>query len=334
MKQLKTLCAVAAVSVLAGCTSVDLMAPIDDRSKMSDGSPAQTLEVQPSSESSAQALPVTGDPVQIVPSHLNAERVPVESGRVHVVAAGDTLYNIGVRYHVNPRELAALNGITDPTTISIGRELKLPESAEAVPTAAPQNIAPVAVEVSEGEAIDVQPQTAQAPITTLQPETAGAVEVAKRPATPDERAQQEIVKQKQAREAAARGDLQFRWPAEGEVIATFDQTKKGIDIAGRMGDPIRTVLDGTVQYVGNGTTKGYGQFVIVRHNVRLPGKGAVPLVTVYGNASKVLVRINESVRAGQKIAEMGDSDTDRVKLRFEVRQGAPVDPLMYLQPRK
>ena len=71
----------------------------------------------------------------------------------------------------------------------------------------------------------------------------------------------------------------------------------------------------------------------MRHNIRLPGKGTTPLITVYGNTSKVLVHINESVRAGQKIAEMGDSDANRVKLRFEIRQGRPLDPMLYLQKR-
>ena len=118
------------------------------------------------------------------------------------------------------------------------------------------------------------------------------------------------------------------------MIADFAATGNlGIDIAGRKGDPVMAVLDGTVQYVGN-NTEGYGQFVIVRHNIRLPGKGSTPLITVYGNTSKVLVRINESVRAGQKIAEMGDTDANRVKLRFEIRQGRPLDPMLYLQRRQ
>ena len=88
-----------------------------------------------------------------------------------------------------------------------------------------------------------------------------------------------------------------------------------------------------MHYVGNGAAKGYGNFVIVKHNVRLPGAGTTPLVTVYGNASQILVKMGESVRQGQTIALMGNSDADRVKLRFEMRQGAPVDPAKYLEAK-
>ena len=93
------------------------------------------------------------------------------------------------------------------------------------------------------------------------------------------------------------------WPATGTVIADFNATNHaGIDIAGNLGDPVKVVLDGTVHYVGNGAAKGYGNFVIVKHNVRLPGAGT---------------------RQGLTIALMGNSDADRVILRFELRQGAP-----------
>ncbi|MGN1209586.1 MAG: peptidoglycan DD-metalloendopeptidase family protein, partial [Duodenibacillus sp.] len=151
--------------------------------------------------------------------------------------------------------------------------------------------------------------------------------------TPEQVAQRELAEQQAKREAAARGEIEIRWPTQGDVVANFEQTGGfGIDIAGSRGQSVMAVLDGTVQYVGNNTA-GYGRFVIVRHNIRLPGKAPTPLTTVYGNNDKVIVSVGESVRAGQKIAEMGDSDTDRVKLRFEIRQGKPLDPMLYLQQR-
>ena len=160
------------------------------------------------------------------------------------------------------------------------------------------------------------------------------IEVAKRLETPDEAAQRELAQQEKIRTEAAKGVMTLPWPAMGTVIADFNATNHaGIDIAGNLGDPVKVVLDGTVHYVGNGAAKGYGNFVIVKHNVRLPGAGTTPLVTVYGNASQILVKMGESVRQGQTIALMGNSDADRVKLRFEMRQGAPVNPAKYLEAK-
>ena len=135
-------------------------------------------------------------------------------------------------------------------------------------------------------------------------------------------------------EAAARGDIEIRWPVDGEVIADFNHTGTlGIDIGADKGSPVMAVLDGTVHYIGN-NNDGYGQFVLVRHNIRLPGKPTAPVVIVYGNLSKVMVRLNESVRAGQKIAEVGESSSGVEKLRFELRQGGqPLNPMLYLQKK-
>lgn len=128
--------------------------------------------------------------------------------------------------------------------------------------------------------------------------------------------------------AATIAGQHLQWPAKGEVISTFAQNGMGIDIKGTMGEPIVAALDGTVQYVGS-NTKGYGLFLIVRHDVRVPGN-AMPLITVYGNTSKILVKINERVKVGQTIALMGNSDSDVAKVRFELRQGKPLDPQRYL----
>ena len=303
--QLKTLAAAAALALLAGCTSVDLSAPTEDRS---------TPMAEPSVPliDGAQSVPV---PSEVETPHLVAEPRAVSSGRTHTVVEGDTVYNISRRYGCNPRELMQLNGIADPTQLALGRTLDIPEERDdgrAVPAAAP-----VAAEgtVADGVVVNTQPE----------------VQVATRPETREQIAARQQAQEQAARDAAARGQIAIRWPIEGDVIADFEQTGRlGIDIDGGKGDPVMAVLDGTVQYVGNNAADGYGQFVIVRHNIRLPGKATTPLVTVYGNASKILVRPGESVRAGQKIAEVGDSGTDRTKLRFEIRQGQPLDPMLYL----
>ena len=304
MKSTFWIAASCAALILSGCSSVKTPAPIEDRTGTYDAA-SKAARVH------AESIPVdSSGVVEVAPRHLARDTTPVDSGRVHVVSAGDTLYNIGVRYGVNPRELQKLNDITDPTMLSIGQELRIPSGTQSQP----EETVPAATSES-----GVTTPTDSAPI----------VEEAVRPATAEEVARKKIAEQEAIRQAAAQGDMHFMWPAKGDVISTFKENKMGIDIAGAMGDPVHVVLDGTVQYVGS-NAPGYGKFLIVRHNIRLPGKGNTPLITVYGNTSKILVRVNERVRAGQQIAEMGKTDADRVKLRFEVRQGKPFDPIPYL----
>ncbi len=118
----------------------------------------------------------------------------------------------------------------------------------------------------------------------------------------------------------------FAWPASGQVIAGFDEAKnKGIDIAGKAGDPVLAAADGQVVYAGAGL-RGYGNLVIVKHNNTY--------LTAYAHNQALLVKEDQKVRKGDKIAEMGSSDADRVKLHFEVRrQGKPVDPSRFLAAR-
>lgn len=308
----------AAATVLAGC-STTTRAPVEDRST------ARGTQAAP------QAVTSESSAFQGTAQHLAAERTAQESGRTHTVASGDTLYNIGVRYGVNPRELQSLNGISDPTMLQLGQVLKIPESAKkqvevsgesALTASQATTVTGEVLILSESEKAE---QTEQAPVH------AATVETAVRPESAEQAAQRELAASKKARENASRGNLSIPWPIKGKVIADFAQTKSGIDIAGAIGDPIQCVLDGTVQYVGNSNyAQGYGQFLIVRHNIKLPGKSPVPLISVYGNTSRILVRVNESVRQGQTIAYVGDSDADSPKLRFELRQGRPFDPTPYL----
>ncbi|MDE1885934.1 MAG: peptidoglycan DD-metalloendopeptidase family protein [Xanthomonadaceae bacterium] len=121
------------------------------------------------------------------------------------------------------------------------------------------------------------------------------------------------------------GGVTWRWPADGKVVGTFvggDQTKQGLDIAGRAGDPVRAAADGEVVYSGNGLI-GYGELIIVKHNANF--------LSAYGHNSKRLVKEGDRVRAGQEIAEMGATSASRDELHFEIRKnGKPVNPLDYL----
>lgn len=118
----------------------------------------------------------------------------------------------------------------------------------------------------------------------------------------------------------------FIRPASGSTVARFDGVRnKGLDIAGNLGDPIVAAADGRVVYVG-GELRSYGNMVIIKHNETF--------LTAYAHAQTILVKENAVVRQGQKIAEMGKSDTDRVKVHFEIRKnGTAVDPEPYLSGR-
>lgn len=120
--------------------------------------------------------------------------------------------------------------------------------------------------------------------------------------------------------------LAFAWPANGNVIGQFDEVKnKGLDIVGQAGDPILAAADGQVVYAGSGL-RGYGNLIILKHNNTF--------LTAYAHNQTLLVKEDQQVRKGQKIAEMGKTDADRVKLHFEIRrQGKPVDPAKFLPVR-
>jgi lipoprotein NlpD len=120
--------------------------------------------------------------------------------------------------------------------------------------------------------------------------------------------------------------LQWIWPATGKVLGGFSETAtlKGIDIAGRMGQPVVASADGRVVYAGSGL-RGYGKLVIIKHNKTY--------LSAYAHNSQIAVAEGQQVRRGQKIAEMGNTDADQVKLHFEIRRlGRPVDPTRYLPP--
>jgi lipoprotein NlpD len=126
-----------------------------------------------------------------------------------------------------------------------------------------------------------------------------------------------------ATSAGADDDIAWIWPGKGPVIAEFDEIKnKGVDLSGSAGDPVVAAADGKVVYAGAGL-RGYGNLIILKHNNTY--------LTAYAHNQSLQVKEDQSVKKGQKIAEMGSSDADKVKLHFEVRrQGKPVDPLKYL----
>ncbi len=128
------------------------------------------------------------------------------------------------------------------------------------------------------------------------------------------------------RAPAPAGNVAFAWPVRGPILGTFDDsTNKGVNIGGAAGDPVKAAADGRVVYAGNGL-RGYGNLIIIKHDATY--------LTAYAHNRALMVKEGDAVTKGQKIAEMGNSDSDRVMLHFEVRrQGKPVDPLKYLPPQ-
>ena len=126
--------------------------------------------------------------------------------------------------------------------------------------------------------------------------------------------------------AAGPDDVAWMWPSSGKIVGQYSESgNKGLDFSGRAGDAVLAAAEGKVVYAGSGL-RGYGELVIVKHNATF--------LSAYAHNRKILVQEGQQVTRGQKIAEMGSTDSDGVKLHFEIRrQGKPVDPLQYL-PRR
>jgi lipoprotein NlpD len=217
----------------------------------------------------------------------------------YTVKPGDTMIRIGLESGQNWRDISRWNTIENPNQIEVGQVLRV-----SPPPAAP--------------GVLVRPVTSQPPVSTALPAQAA------KPAA--NAAPQASVEPQAPAQSAGEDDLAWIWPAQGAQLAGFDEIKnKGLDIAGHAGEPVLASADGRVVYSGAGL-RGYGNLIILKHNNTF--------LTAYAHNQTLLVKEEQSVRKGQKIAEMGSSDADRVKLHFEIRrQGKPVDPLKYLPAR-
>ncbi|HWU35396.1 MAG TPA: peptidoglycan DD-metalloendopeptidase family protein [Methylovorus sp.] len=282
---------------------------------------------------------------------------------LYTVKKGDTLFSIGLEYGYDYKEIAQANNIAPPYIIRIGQQLKLksldskestdsatgvvtaplgsgdgnvlvrplgsdaPPSASTPATGIPVLNEPKALRVPYSEqAMQVGPPK-PVPTATFTPgepaKTADAKAAEVKPADAKPSASDTAAK---ADSAAAGSDeaLEWIWPTNGKVIGTFSDTGsgKGIDIAGTQGQPVLAAAPGKVIYSGS-DLRGYGKLVIIKHNKTY--------LSVYAHNNQILVKEGQQVSRGQKIAEMGNSDTDKVKLHFEIRQqGKSVDPSKYL----
>jgi lipoprotein NlpD len=235
---------------------------------------------------------------------------------VHRVQRGDTLYSIAFRNGLDYRELARINGIGSAYTIYIGQELRLSDARVAPPAAvaskqpaAPANRSVTSTISTNKPLASSSGSTSSAPVATTSTSSA-AVPPGAVAATPAKSPVSAPVAPSAPTSAAAAAGITWRWPADGQRIGSYvagDQTKQGIDIAGRAGDPVRAAADGEIVYSGNGLI-GYGELIIVKHNASL--------LSAYGHNRRRLVQEGDKVKAGQQIAEMGSSSASRDMLHF------------------
>lgn len=262
----------------------------------------------------------------------------VDEGRPasYRVRGGDTLYAIAWRYGLDYRQLAQWNNIGAPYTIYPRQELRLrPRPASerrvavrAAPDPEPVKTRPAPVKStpaasSKPPAVTSSPTPAKP--TPRKPEPKPAQKPPPKPANP---ASSSRPSNNSGSSVSGRGAVRFGWPADGPVLSSFaagDPTRNGIDIAGSAGQRVNAAAAGQVVYSGTGLV-GYGELIIVKHNDEW--------LSAYGHNRKRIVGEGDMVTAGQQIAELGDSGTNRAKLHFEIRRnGKPVDPQRYL-PKK
>jgi lipoprotein NlpD len=210
----------------------------------------------------------------------------------YVVKRGDTLYSIALDHGADYREVAQWNNLDDATKISVGQLLRVkPQEDRRTQVGAARVPGRI-----ESRPLDAAALPAPAAPERVEP---------KAPPPP---------------QADPGG---FVWPAKGKVIAGFSEPRsKGIDIDGKPGDPVVAAASGRVTYIGTGIP-GLGKLVVIKHDNGF--------ITVYAHNREILVKEQQAVARGEKIAELGATDADRPKLHFQIRKGsAPVDPMRYL----
>jgi lipoprotein NlpD len=326
------LAAALVVATLAGC-AVRTPAPVVDRMPSQTAPPVATAPAAPEAPPVEKPLPT------------------------HTVKRGETLVGIALQYGLDYRELAAWNNIVNLNVISVGQVLVVAAPSSARPpqpsasvgsVATPLNMPGAPIEarpIANTELAKVEPRGQKIPysdraLAQLNAEVPGAPPAPAvpppspapgTPPAPGPVASAPPIAPPPAAPTTApdkagtdREDVDWVWPVKGKVLAPFSENSKGIDIGGKKGAPVVAAATGRVVYAGAGL-RGYGKLIIIKHNDTW--------LSAYAHNENLLVKEQEDVRKGQRIAEMGATDSEQVKLHFEVRRvGKPVDPQKILPP--
>ncbi len=290
------LLAVAVAAFLSACSTKPNRAPVEERS----ATPRTTVAA--ASPATSVSAPVDSGAV-IAPDS--------NSGRpgYYTIRLGDTLIRIGLDNGQNWKDLVRWNNLVNPNLVEVGQVIRIvpPGVDPAAATTRPVTTAKV-----ETRPLEPKPGSAIVP-SSATPSTAASQTAAVPPPPPS---------------APREGDddVNWAWPASTPVSAPFDEVRnKGLVFKGKSGDPVLAAADGRVVYAGSGL-RGYGNLVILKHNATY--------LTAYAHNQTLLVKDDQPVKRGQKIAEMGSTDADSVQLHFEIRrQGKPIDPVKLLPPR-
>ena len=305
----------------------------------------------PVSDARAPTAPGAGQP-ETSTAPMSAQTpgqapTPVDGSKIHTIQKGDTLISVALASGLDYRELAAWNNIENPNLIKLGETLRLtaPGSANDIsatsvnaqpqpgaPVTSPLIITtlptPVGTPLVNTDKFKTEPKAAKAPYTdaayakALAESAAQATTAVAAPAATT----QSVPPANVTTAPPASDDVDWAWPIQpvpkARIVAMFTDANKGVDISGSKGTPILAAAPGKVVYSGAGL-RGYGRLVIIKHNATW--------LSAYAHNEKILVAEGEEIKKGQKIAEMGSSDADQVKLHFEIRkQGKPVDPMKFL----
>ena len=292
---------VVVAALLGACASPPNKAPVEDRGGRAVGVPVGTPV--------APVLP--GAPVG-APDASRQLAAADNAGKpgFYTIKPGDTMIRIGLESGQNWRDIARWNNLDNPNALEVGQVLRVVQPGVDPATTMARAIPPTRIEARPLDSATRPAGAAMAasgvtPATAV-PASAPAAAAASRDSSDD--------------------DVAWAWPTAVNVTTPFDEVRtKGLLFAGKAGDADLAAADGRVVYAGSGL-RGYGNLVIVKHNNTY--------LTAYAHNQTLLVKEDQVVRRGQRIAEMGSSDADRVQLHFELRKlGKPIDPARLLPPR-
>ncbi|MRT13459.1 murein hydrolase activator NlpD [Enterobacteriaceae bacterium RIT711] len=369
---LRRIAALSLVSLwLAGCTSNNSQAPISSvggssnaGSSSSGGmlitqppkmsTQSQTSQIQPVQQQpviqpmQTQPQPVVSTPVQTENGHIvynrqygNIPKGSYAGGSTYTVKRGDTLFYIAWITGNDFRDLAQRNNVPAPYGLNVGQTLQVGSASgtpitggNAVTTAdaSAQGVAPIAAQntttvVASKPVITYSEDSGEQSANKMLPNNKGTATVVTAPVTAPVVSSTSTVPTASSTSDSAPIST-WRWPTEGKVIENFSATEggnKGIDIAGSKGQAVVATASGRVVYAGN-ALRGYGNLIIIKHND--------DYLSAYAHNDTMLVREQQEITAGQKIATMGSTGTSSTRLHFEIRyKGKSVNPLRYLPQR-